>query len=181
MIEAPKGKQKTVLLGHNPLLPDEVAPHIFLMFFALAIQLVASAISGVGFSLNENKFWLIGFVLWVLWFFIMLIIVNPNTDIILKNHLEGVKRVASIVIVIFILIGVAELATAVFVAPYLAPFCIDVSLIPYWSLRHPYKVYGFCGTIYVPFSLTAYKNRQINRFQNLSYGFSASCYHGNNS
>ena len=118
MVEASKGKPKThILSGHNPLLPDEVAPHIFLMFFALAIQLVASAISGVGFSLNENEFWLIGFVLWVLWFFIMLIIANPNTDTILKNHREGVKRGASIVIVIFILIGVGELVTAVFIAP----------------------------------------------------------------
>jgi hypothetical protein len=56
--EAPMAKsKKLILLGHNPLFPDEVAPHIFLMFFAPAIQLVASALSGVGFSLNCKFFW----------------------------------------------------------------------------------------------------------------------------
>ncbi len=103
--------------GHNPLLPDEVAPHIFLMFFALAIQLVAAAISGIGYSLNQNVFCLVGFVLFTLWFIVMLITVNPHADKALNNHRMGIRRGALIVIVVFIFLGVAELATAVLVAP----------------------------------------------------------------
>ena len=109
--------EKNILLGHNPLFPEETAPHIFLMFFALAIQLVASALSGVGFSLNGSFFWLAGFALWILWFLIMLIIVNPHTDTVLKNHREGVKRGALIIIISLILLGAVELATAIYVAP----------------------------------------------------------------
>ena len=87
------------------------------MFFALAIQIVASAIYGVGFSLNGNGIVLVGFALWTFWFIVMLIIVNPHTDTVLKNHREGVKRGALIIIVALVLISAAELATAIFVAP----------------------------------------------------------------
>jgi hypothetical protein len=118
LAEIPKGKQvKPIWSGHNPLLPDEVAPHIFLMFLALAIQLIAIAISGVGFSLNENGFWLIGFTLWILWFFIMLIVVNHNTDKSLKNHREKMKSGVLIIVIMLVLIGVTELLTALFIAP----------------------------------------------------------------
>lgn len=110
------GKNQTSLV-HNALFADDTSPQIFLMFFALAIQLVASAISGVGFSLNENVFWLAGFALWLLWFMVMLFIVAPQTDTILKYHHEGVKRGALIIVIALILVGTAELTTAIFVAP----------------------------------------------------------------
>ena len=110
------GKNQT-LSGHNALFANDTAPHIFLMFFALAIQIVASAIYGVGFSLNENAIVLVGFALWTFWFIVMLIIVNPHTDTFLQNHRGGVKRGALIIIVALVLISAAELATAIFVAP----------------------------------------------------------------
>ena len=117
-MKAPMGKQiKPISSGRNLLFPAEVAPHVFLMFFALAIQLVAAVISGIGYSLNENVFCLAGFVLFTLWFIAMLIIVNPRTDTALNNHREIIKRGAQIVIVVFIFLGTAELATAVLIAP----------------------------------------------------------------
>ena len=115
---APEGKQiQPISSGRNPLFPDEVKPSIYLMFFALAIQLVAAVISGIGYSLNENIFYLVGFALFALWFIAMLIIVNPRTDGAFHNHRVCVKRGALIIIIVFIAIGIAELATAVFIAP----------------------------------------------------------------
>jgi hypothetical protein len=112
------GKQiKPELSGRNLLFPDEVTPHVLLMFFALAIQLIAAAISGIGYSLNQNVFCLVGFGLFTLWFIFMLIIVNPHTDKALGNHRGVIKCGALIVIVLFILLGIAELTTAVLVAP----------------------------------------------------------------
>jgi hypothetical protein len=56
------------------------------MFFARAIQLVVSALSGVGFSLNGKFFWRLGFASWALWFIVMMIVVNPHTSKALDNQ-----------------------------------------------------------------------------------------------
>ena len=117
-MNAPIGKQiKLFSSERNHLFPAEITPHALLMFFALAIQLVAAVISGIGYSLNENIFCLEGFVLFTLWFIAMLIIVNPRCDEVFKNHREGIKRGALVIIVVFIAIGIAELTTAVLIAP----------------------------------------------------------------
>ena len=117
-MKAPIGKPiKPVSSGRNFLFPDKIAPHVLLMFFALAVQLVAAVISGIGYSLNENIFCLVGFALFTLWFIAMLIIVNPRCDEVFKNQREGIKRGALAIIVTFITIGISELATAVLVAP----------------------------------------------------------------
>ncbi len=117
-MKTPEGKQiKPFSSGRYLLFPGKIAPHVPLMFFALAIQLVAAVISGIGYSLNENIFCLVGFVLFTLWFIAMLIIVNPRCDEAFKNHREGIKRGALVIIVVFIAIGIAELTTAVLVAP----------------------------------------------------------------
>ena len=101
----------------NTIFPMDTAPHIFLFFFALALQLVASAVAGVGFALNGNGFWLAGFVLWLLWFVAMLIIVNPRIDIFLRRYRDGIRRAAFTIFIVLTILGVLELVIALFVMP----------------------------------------------------------------
>ena len=101
----------------NTLFPNDLKPQVFLLFFALVIQLLASAISGVGFSLNTSGFWLAGFILWLLWFVIMLFIVSPNAGRVIRNHQNFIKRGAMVVIALLALLGLTELIMAVWVAP----------------------------------------------------------------
>jgi hypothetical protein len=106
-----------LLSNLGTLFPDDLKPQVFLLFFALVIQLAASAISGVGFSLNTSGFWLSGFNLWILWFIIMFFIVNPNANNILTNHRKSIKRGAMVIIILLALLGLTELVMAVWVAP----------------------------------------------------------------
>gem|GEM_PF-341813 len=111
-------KNENLLLSRlHTLFPDDLKPQVFLLFFALVIQLIASAISGVGFSLNTSGFWLAGFILWILWFVAMLFIVSPNTNNVLGNHRKFIKRGAMVVIALLALLGLTELVMAVWIAP----------------------------------------------------------------
>lgn len=117
LLPTSKHDRNRLLPNIDTLFPDDLKPQVFLLFFALVIQLIASAISGVGFSLNTRGFWFAGFTLWILWFVIMLFIVSPNANNILLNHRKSIKRGAMVIIVLLVLLGLAELVMAVWIAP----------------------------------------------------------------
>ncbi len=99
------------------LFPENTTPRIFLFFFAIVIHLVASAISGVGFSLNRNFYWLAGTTLWILWFAVMFIIAVPRTDVFLWDYRNQLKKVALVLFGILMTLGIFELLIAFFLAP----------------------------------------------------------------
>lgn len=99
------------------IVPADTKPHISLFFFAIMIELVASAVAGVGFSLNGRSFWLAGIVLWLLWFATMFVIVAPRADAFFGGYREQLRKGAVAIFVVLVVLGVVELATAVFVAP----------------------------------------------------------------
>lgn len=99
------------------LFPENTKPRIFFFFFAIIIQLFASAISGVGFSLNRNFYWLAGTVLWILWFAVMFIIALPKTDVFLWNYRNQLRKAALALFGILVTLGIFELVVAFFLAP----------------------------------------------------------------
>ena len=117
LLPTSKHDKNRLLPNIDTLFPDDLKPQVFLLFFALVIQLIASAISGVGFSLNTSGFWFAGFTLWILWFVIMFFIVSPNANNVLLQHRKSIKRGAIVIIVLLALLGLAELVMAVWIAP----------------------------------------------------------------
>ncbi|MFA5308337.1 MAG: glycosyltransferase 87 family protein [Dehalococcoidales bacterium] len=97
--------------------PPDVTPRVTLFPFAIAIQLIACAISGVGFAANKAAFWLGGMVLWLLWFWVMFLIVTPETDMGVRRHYGGLRRGAMIILVIVLATGVGELFVLGLFAP----------------------------------------------------------------
>ena len=99
------------------IFPENTKPRILLFFFAIIIQLFAAAISGVGFSLNRQFYWLAGTALWILWFAMMFIIAAPKTDVILRNYQNRLKKAALVLFGILMMLGIFELIMAFFLAP----------------------------------------------------------------
>jgi hypothetical protein len=62
------------------------APRTLLFFFALIVELVASAISAVGFVLNNSVFFLGGTLAWLAWFVVIFLVASPKTDHLLRNY-----------------------------------------------------------------------------------------------
>jgi hypothetical protein len=83
----------------------------------LAIQLVASAITGVGFALAVRWYWVGGLFMWMFWFALMFVIAAPHTDNLLRQHREGLKRGAITVFVFLAVLGIVEIGTALFISP----------------------------------------------------------------
>jgi hypothetical protein len=86
-----------------PLFPAQTPPRFLLIFFSVPILLIASAISGVAFSLKSPAYWISGTILWILWFLVMFLIVTPGTDTRLQSHskwlISGVKVIVSIILI----------------------------------------------------------------------------------
>lgn len=101
----------------SALFPPDTPPHILLFFFAMAIQLVASAIAGVGFALTVRWYWLGGLFLWMLWFAVMFVIAAPHADNLFNRHRVGLRRGAIIIIISLVVLGIVELGTAIFISP----------------------------------------------------------------
>ncbi len=55
-------------------------PRALLYYAGIVIQLIASAISGIGFLLENQAWFLGGAIAWAIWFVIMFIMVRPATD-----------------------------------------------------------------------------------------------------
>jgi hypothetical protein len=96
------------------------APRTLLFYFAVPIQLVASAVSGVGFVQNSPVFYLLGSVIWLIWFVIMFFIGMPSFDLVAKTRIRFMKKYAKIIFVIFLAIGIMEIVTLFGLHSYLA-------------------------------------------------------------
>jgi hypothetical protein len=88
--------------------PVDTKPRIMLFFPAVAVQLIASALSGVGYTLNGAAYWLAGMIVWVVWFFIMFLIVTPQTDGLLQGWDGVLKRGAMTIFISLLILGIAE-------------------------------------------------------------------------
>jgi hypothetical protein len=90
------------------IIPAATPPRILLFFPAILLQLIASGLSGVGYTLNSPVFWLAGTAVWIIWFFFAFLIVIPGTDALLQRFRSWMKRAALIIIIGIITVGIAE-------------------------------------------------------------------------
>ncbi len=84
-------------------------PHIQLFFYAIIIQLLGLSVSGFGYYISPNPFWLIGSFIYVLWFVIMFAILHPQTGNYLKSKKISLKRGTISIIVIMVVVIIGEL------------------------------------------------------------------------
>ncbi len=110
-----KAKEKE---NHPNIPPDTIKPRYFLFFLAVMVQLIASALSGIGYSVNGAAFWVAGLVFWLIWFYIMFLIVRPQTDNLLHRFYGFLKRGAITIFVVLFVFGVAEAVIIGIFAPY---------------------------------------------------------------
>ncbi len=101
---------------HFPFAVD-ISARPYLFFIALVVQLVASAVSGVGFSLNSGGYWIIGVLLWALWFVLMFIIISPRSNLTFQNHITGVRRAATTIFVSLAILGLLEIFAITVISP----------------------------------------------------------------
>jgi len=83
-------------------------PRILLFFIAVVIQLAASALSAMGFVLNDGALMIAGTVVWLFWFAVLFMIAVPATDQFLQKHLHRLKRAALTIFIVLLLLGIGE-------------------------------------------------------------------------
>lgn len=99
---------------HGLLSFVEVTPRPLLFFFAIVLELAASAVAGVAFALKIDVYWIVGSVLWVAWFALIFVVLNPSTDRILKDKLRVLKRGALGIFITLFILGYAEFGALIF-------------------------------------------------------------------
>jgi hypothetical protein len=110
MLKRAANKIKTLFLNnkHRSTQSDDIKPRYLLFFLAVVVQLMASALSGVGYSVNAAAFWVAGLVCWLVWFYIMFLIVRPQTDSLFQKHYTFLMRGAITIFVALFIVGVGE-------------------------------------------------------------------------
>ncbi len=92
-----------------PLFPSGTPPRFLLIFFSVPLLLIASAISGVAFSLNSPAYWVGGTFIWMGWFTVMFLIITPRTDTLLRSQRKWLLPGAKIIFAVIFIAGIVEL------------------------------------------------------------------------
>ncbi len=72
-------------------------PRAYLYYVAVLVELGASAVSGVGFVLEDSHYFLGGTVLWAVWFVIMFMVTRPTADDWLRPQSKFLHRAAAVI------------------------------------------------------------------------------------
>ena len=99
----------------NPYLYS--TPRTLLFYFAVVTQLIASAISSAGFVLSNTPLLLIGCVIWVFWFVMIFAVILPQTDVILRERMNQLKKGVLIIFITLVVLGMGEAIGIVVLAP----------------------------------------------------------------
>ena len=92
-------------------------PRILLFYFAVATQLIASAISSAGFVLSNSPLLLTGCVVWIVWFVMIFAVILPRTDISLSKRINQLKRGALIIFISLFVLGLGEAVAVAILLP----------------------------------------------------------------
>ncbi|MCJ7604585.1 MAG: hypothetical protein MUO19_00940 [Dehalococcoidales bacterium] len=98
---------------HNPHQPHhagrlDAPPRALLYYATVVIQLLASALSGVGFVLETPAYFLGGAGIWVAWFVLVFMMTRPATDGTLGGHVKFFRRGAGTIFIILFVVGIME-------------------------------------------------------------------------
>lgn len=104
------GTKHNNIFSMSRFFPDLLsAPRIGFFFVAVAVLLLASGISGVGFVLNSAVFLIGGAIVWIAWFVLMLMIAAPGLITRLEKYRIFIRRLAISIFMILFVMGTAEL------------------------------------------------------------------------
>jgi hypothetical protein len=87
----------------------DTEPRIQLFFYAIFIQLIGLSVSGFGYYISPNPFWLIGSFIYILWFLIMFATMHPQTERFLLDKKPALKRGTISIIVVMLVIIIGEI------------------------------------------------------------------------
>jgi len=87
--------------------PQEAPRGAYLYYIAIAVQLLASAVAGVGFTLNNGIYWLGGTAIFILWFVILFAIAMDNR----KESSKSSKTIRTSAIIIFYILVACGIAS----------------------------------------------------------------------
>ena len=94
-------------------------PRTLLFYFAVLIFLIATAISGLGYTFNSPAFLITGAVILIIWFVMIFICILPQTDLLLSKRMKLLKRGALIIFVSLFVLGVGDAVTFGIIVPRL--------------------------------------------------------------
>jgi hypothetical protein len=83
------------------LFPSDAPRSAYLYYCAIAVQLIASAVAGIGFTLNNGLYWLGGTLIFILWFVILFAIAMDNRK---SDSFIAIKVRKSAIIIFYILV-----------------------------------------------------------------------------
>ena len=92
----------------------EATPRPLLFFFAIVLELAASAVAGIAFALGINALWIVGAVLWTAWFVLIFLVLNPAADRVFKDKIKILKRGALGIFITLFVLGYAEFGALFF-------------------------------------------------------------------
>jgi hypothetical protein len=109
-----RGSTRPVATG---FLATDAPPRALLYYWIIIVQLAASAISGIGYVLQEPMWYLGGAVIWLLWFLLMFQVVKPSPGGFVERHGRTVRRGALVIFITLFTLGVLEVITFAVVYP----------------------------------------------------------------
>ncbi|HEX78855.1 MAG TPA: DUF2029 domain-containing protein, partial [Dehalococcoidia bacterium] len=89
---------------------SHLTPRVSLFFIAIAVKLLASALSGIGFVVGSPALLISGTFVWLLFFAILFMIAIPKTDYLLHNHMRWLKPTSATIFTILLVVGLMELS-----------------------------------------------------------------------
>jgi hypothetical protein len=87
---------------------QEYTPRISLFIITIVVKLAASAVSGIAYVFNNSILYILGIMVWLLWFALLFIIALPQADNWLQSRAEQLKRAARKIIIILLAVGLLE-------------------------------------------------------------------------
>ena len=86
-------------------------PRILLFFIAVIIKLLASALSAIGFVLNNSALLIAGTIIWLIWFAVLFMIAVPRIDRLLQKQMRWLKPAALTIFTVLFVLGLVFLIT----------------------------------------------------------------------
>ena len=82
-------------------------PRLLLFFVVIIVKIVASALSAIGFVLNNAALLVAGTIAWLAYFAALFIVAVPAADRFLRSHLHCLRTAALTIVIVILTVGIA--------------------------------------------------------------------------
>lgn len=88
-------------------LQSRVSPRILLFFIVVLVKIIASALSAIGFVLNNAILLISGTIVWLGYFAALLLVAVPGTDHLLQRYTRFLRTTALTIVIVILTVGIA--------------------------------------------------------------------------